>query len=314
MPKTEFVPAVLVEDERPAPDVRELLIAPQPGARFPGSIPGGHVQVRHLSGVIRQYSLIGAAADDGHYRVAIKRYDEGRGGSLTFHRDLSVGDRLDVSAPVPGMTLDDTAKRHVFIAGGIGVTAILGLLTSLTPGTKGEVHYCVRDKTAAPYLERLEAHGLPLRVYESDLGNFLNPTSLIESLSDGSAIYQCGPPSLMDAVDVAALARPKIAVHREIFNQVESYEPNPVDEAFEVRLARRGAEIRVGAEESMLRALIREGINADYSCEAGECGTCILDYLEGNPIHRDTILEGDERDVMITPCVSRAKGHLTIDL
>jgi ferredoxin len=86
------------------------------------------------------------------------------------------------------------------------------------------------------------------------------------------------------------------------------------EEPFEVHLNGSGATVQVGSEETLLEALRRNGVHVDSSCEAGQCGTCILEYTEGEVLHRDTILDDDERTEVLTPCVSRARGRMAIDL
>jgi ferredoxin-NADP reductase len=126
---------------------------------FPPATPGDDVQLQNVSGSRRDYSLLGPSKDLFAYRIAIQREHGGRGGSLQFHRDLAVGDLVFVSYPQPGMRIDPTATRHVFIAGGIGVTAILGLLDGMDPCSDREVHYCVANRSQAAYLGALHATG-----------------------------------------------------------------------------------------------------------------------------------------------------------
>jgi len=59
------------------------------------------------------------------------------------------------------------------------------------------------------------------------------------------------------------------------------------------------------------------GIDADFDCKVGECGSCLTTVLEGAPIHRDYYLNARERaeNKSICTCVSRAKGpRLVLDL
>ena len=52
-------------------------------------------------------------------------------------------------------------------------------------------------------------------------------------------------------------------------------------------------------------------------CEEGICGTCATVLLEGEPDHRDFVLDDDERarGEFIMVCCSRAKtAMLTLDL
>ena len=49
-------------------------------------------------------------------------------------------------------------------------------------------------------------------------------------------------------------------------------------------------------------------------CEIGVCGSCVCSYREGTVIHRDAVLSLAERQDHMTPCVSRARVSVTLDL
>jgi ferredoxin len=59
------------------------------------------------------------------------------------------------------------------------------------------------------------------------------------------------------------------------------------------------------------------GVNVLSSCREGTCGTCETTVLAGEPDHRDSILDDDERstaDCMFI-CVSRScSDRLVLDL
>ena len=46
----------------------------------------------------------------------------------------------------------------------------------------------------------------------------------------------------------------------------------------------------------------------------GVCGTCKTRYLDGAPIHSDFVLTDAEHTEWMTPCCSRARGALVLDL
>lgn len=84
---------------------------------------------------------------------------------------------------------------------------------------------------------------------------------------------------------------------------------------FELRLARSGLTLTVGADDTIVEVLERAGVTVPTSCTSGLCGTCKTRYLEGEVEHMDFILEDDERDHCLTPCISRASSPvLVIDL
>ena len=69
-----------------------------------------------------------------------------------------------------------------------------------------------------------------------------------------------------------------------------------------------------GAEgQSLLQALLDAGINMDYSCEGGVCGTCVVPLVSGEVEHMDEFLMDDEHDTQMTTCASRGVGEIEID-
>jgi ferredoxin len=67
----------------------------------------------------------------------------------------------------------------------------------------------------------------------------------------------------------------------------------------------------------MLDALLEAGVDLNYDCREGTCGTCELDLLEGLADHRDAVLSAEERAAgeLIFPCVSRAhSARLVVDV
>jgi len=87
------------------------------------------------------------------------------------------------------------------------------------------------------------------------------------------------------------------------------------DRPFLVHLARSGKTVEVGADETILEALMRSGLEVDSSCQSGTCGTCRTRLIAGVADHRDFVLDDDEFATNIMICVSRAaEGDLTLDL
>ena len=88
-------------------------------------------------------------------------------------------------------------------------------------------------------------------------------------------------------------------------------------EAFEIKLARRGATFTVPADKSIVEVLALHGVDNLTSCQQGVCGTCLTGVLEGEPDHRDAFLSDAERkaNAKMLVCVSRAKSKcLVLDL
>ena len=90
-----------------------------------------------------------------------------------------------------------------------------------------------------------------------------------------------------------------------------------VQAAFVVKLASTGRVIPVGAQQTVVEALISAGVPVRTSCEQGVCGVCLTRVLEGVCDHRDLFLTPMEqaRNDQFTPCCSRSKTPvLVLDL
>lgn len=83
----------------------------------------------------------------------------------------------------------------------------------------------------------------------------------------------------------------------------------------ELRRSRVVLELEYGA--SILDAIEAAGVEAEWSCRAGICGSCQVDVLAGVVLHRDSWLTDAERAAsdVILPCVSwSASETLVLDV
>jgi tetrachlorobenzoquinone reductase len=90
-----------------------------------------------------------------------------------------------------------------------------------------------------------------------------------------------------------------------------------MEDSFEVRLQRSGRTIVVPPGKTILRTLIEAGVDVDFSCAMGGCGTCETRIVEGIPDHRDLYLTDEEKsgNKVIMICCSRSKTPvLVLDL
>ena len=295
------------------------LVAPVRGETLPPFTAGAHLTVHLPSGLERQYSLCNAPAERHRYCIAVQREEAGRGGSEEMFRAVHVGDALKVSVPQNHFPLHGGDEAAALVAGGIGVTPILAMARHLSAeGRRFSVLYLTRDPETTAFAEEFEAlsaTGVPVTVHHDggdpsrafDLGGFLG------ALPETAHVYCCGPSGLMAAVAALGAARGG-RLHFEHFSN-EDAGPRSGDEPFTVVLARSGREIEVPADRTILETLLDAGLDVDYSCTEGTCGTCITRLLEGEPDHRDRVLTLDEKEESIAICCSRAKGpRITLDL
>jgi vanillate O-demethylase ferredoxin subunit len=277
--------------------------------------PGAHVDLRLPDGRVRQYSLCGDPDDLSFYRVAIKREADGRGGSLWAHANLEPGAAALVSAPRNNFPLAANATRHVLVAGGIGVTPMLPMVRALAArGADFQMHHCARSRPLAPLIDALEhICGPRLHRWFAADGQRFDP-AMIGAPDTDAHLYACGPRRLLDAVQEHALAAgwAEARIHVERFQATldENFKPEP----FDARLASSGQVLHVPADQSLLQVLRAHGVAMPSSCELGVCGSCICGYRDGVVIHRDQVLAVEARQDRMTPCVSRARVGVTLDL
>ena len=85
---------------------------------------------------------------------------------------LAPGARLDITRPASLLAVDWARENYCLIAGGIGITPILGAAQALARrGADVTLHYAVRSRTDAAYLDDLaKMLGERLLVHASDEG------------------------------------------------------------------------------------------------------------------------------------------------
>lgn len=298
------------------PTVREFTIQPAGGV-LPHE-PGGHLQIQLLVNgkpQTRSYSLVGQP-DGVAYRVAVKRLDDGRGGSVAMWR-LAVGDRLRISEPQNHFPLDLTAPAYLLVAGGIGVTPLVLMAQTLARrGAPVRMLLAARTELELAYAPLLrDTLGDGLRSLVSALGQKIDVIAEIAALTPGAQMLVCGPAPLLDAARRAwALAgRPAADLRFETFGSSGRFAP----QAFRLQIPRQHIDITVSAGESLLDAIEMAGVQALSDCRRGECGLCAMDVLavDGEIDHRDVFLSEHEKqqNKRICVCVSRVLGAVTLD-
>jgi cytochrome P450/ferredoxin-NADP reductase len=276
------------------------------GSELPAWEAGSHIDLVLPNGEVRQYSLCGTREQRGRYRVAVLREPDGTGGSSFVHDRLSVGDRVEVRGPRNNFRLED-APSYRFVAGGIGITAILPMVREAERrGADWSLAYVGRGTERLAFLDEIAA--LPAeRVQILTTARSGRPpiTAVTGDASPGALLYACGPAGLLSALPTSGWPVDDI--------RVERFEPDAAAlaaprEAFEVRLTATGATLAVPAEKSILDVVEEAGVAWPYSCREGTCGTCETRIVAGIADHRDAILTPAERarNDYLMICVSRA--------
>lgn len=301
-----------------ARDVVVLVLADPQGADLPPWEPGAHLDL-HIdqpgsAGLVRQYSLCGSPDDRKHYRIAVLRSSDGRGASRHIHDSIRTGQLVRVSPP-RNLFRFETAERVVFVAGGIGITPILPMVERAgRDGTQWELHYAGRAPESMAFAGPLRDRGDNVHLYPSSSGHRM-PVADVVGSADGAVIYACGPASLLSELEQQVDGCGS-TLHTERFDN-DAIVSKDSDQPFDVEMSLTGRTVTVNPGQSILEAVTAAGVPALSSCQGGTCGTCETFVVEGEPDHRDAVLNAQEREeseVMMI-CVSRCKGSgLTLEL
>jgi ring-1,2-phenylacetyl-CoA epoxidase subunit PaaE len=299
--------------------------------------PGQHLTLRHeLEGLDlrRSYSICVTptwAREHHQLRVGVKHLGGGAF-STWVQRDLRAGDALQVMAPQGHFTCPGdpaTARHHVAIAAGSGVTPVLSLLTHVLesePDSRATLLYGNRRTSSIMFLEELEdlknrfparfhlIHVLSREAQDVELfSGRLDPERLgrifdlmvpVESVDEW---YLCGPFEMVTGA--RDLLRERGAesghVHLELFH-VGDEPPAPRSDAEQaadavaatvtVNLDGRTTRVDMPSRaESILDATLRARPDAPFACTGGVCGTCRARLVKGEVrMDRNYALEPEE--------------------
>ena len=283
--------------------------------------PGQNVVVgADLDGEIirRNYSLC-TAAGSGVLRIAVRRVEGGRF-STHAHRDLAVGDQLEVSPPSVrfGLTPSPGFSRHLAaVAAGSGITPVISIIASVLaaePGSRATLLYANRDAAATMFADELSmltrqyegrltvhhhhsqgtaaaAHRLTTGHEQVHTGR-LDRAQLSGHLRDPRLLqaqwFLCGPVGLLTDVQevLAEHGVPADHVHRELFEAPDrELEHAALAEVVpaELTVTFRGREhqARTRGTASVLEAVLDVGLDVPYVCTGGICGTCRATLTHG---------------------------------
>lgn len=292
---------------------------------------------------IRTYTL-SVAPSDHVYRISVKRDGVV---SQWLHDHIGVGDVIEARAPAGDFIIDPGQQRPaVLIGGGIGITPMLAMLKHVVyeglrkqkvrPTVLVQAAHSKRDRAFTSELHELEeaANGAVriLRV--------LSDVSGAEEAADYDAagridaellsrfmpiedydFYLCGPPQFMQSIydDLRARDIPDARIHAEAFGPasllrkvdgpgVAPFRRPPASAPVHVVFTESMNEARWTPEAgSLLELAEARGLNPDYSCRAGNCGTCRAKLLSGSVTYtQEPTAEMADDDVLICCAVPAA--------
>ncbi|MDX1400801.1 MAG: PDR/VanB family oxidoreductase [Kiloniellales bacterium] len=319
---TEILKLRVEKITQEAADIRSYEFRDPEGGDLPAFTAGAHIDVHLPGGLLRQYSLCNDPSERYRYVVAVLREASGRGGSIDMHDSVREGDIVNASPPLNNFPVSKEAKRHILLAGGIGITPVLAMVRHLeAEGEDYQLHYCTRSEDKTAFFDLLSKEPFASKVtFYFDGGNPANGMDVqthLRPFSLGDHVYCCGPVGFMNAVRDAAAHWPTGTVHFEYFSVDPALAAGSgVDELFEVEIESSGEIYQIPEDKSVLDILRDAGHDLPSACEEGICGTCITEVASGDIDHRDMVLDDDEREAgdLMTICCSRGRGRIVLKL
>jgi dimethylamine monooxygenase subunit B len=298
--------------ERVTPQIKRFTLAPIAGGELPAFSGGSHIIVvmHGAQRVYRNpYSLMSSPSELGSYQISVLRVDPSRGGSAFMHEQVRVGSELEIAHPVNLFGLAKLARKHLLLAGGIGITPFMAQLHDLRQSdVPYELHYATRSPEHGAYCELISrAEPQRCRLYHDSEQRLIDIEGLLSRQPLGTHVYVCGPSGMIARVldSARSLGWPDSHVHYEKFSAP------PAGEAFDAWLEKSRLAVHVLPDQSLLEAIEAAGVDAPYLCRGGVCGFCRTEVIavDGELVHNDHFLSAEEKasGKLIMPCVSRAR-------
>jgi 3-ketosteroid 9alpha-monooxygenase subunit B len=283
--------------------------------------------------LVRCYSMSSSPHTDKEFKVTVKRVP---GGAVSnwMNDNLAEGDVLDVMPPAGHFCLrTDEARRAkplVAFSGGSGITPVISLIKTLLATTErpASLLYANRDRDSIIFFDELQAlsrsNGRRLRVlHRLDVEQgFVDRRGVVEFVGGerDADFYICGPGPFMGVVEEAlrdlGVGSDRIFIERFELPDAGDAAQVPASSACdsvagnEVKTEVRTETVTIvlhGREhtlpyhpgETILETARRGGLKAPYSCEQGNCGTCLARIKMGaarmkanNVLTPDEVAEG----------------------
>jgi len=256
----------------------------------------------------RSYSMSSAPETDSELMTTVKRVAGGKVSNWMVDNVVE-GDELSMTRAAGTFVLSPTDVPLLAFAGGSGVTPILSLTKSALATTERAVRILCADRDRASVIfeaaidELVERYPGRLSVdrhIDVEQG-LLDPdavTKFVGSDTDAEC-YVCGPEGFMAVVRSALPDGARVLV--EDFDASPPVKAAPAEKAeaaegtVTIHLERKKVSVPQVAGETLLETARRAGLSPPFSCEAGNCGTCMALLKEGSATMRtNDVLEEDE--------------------
>jgi 3-ketosteroid 9alpha-monooxygenase subunit B len=256
----------------------------------------------------RSYSMSSAPETDAELATTVKRVPGGKVSNWLLD-NVGEGDEVTLTRAAGTFCLTPTSVPLLGFSGGSGVTPILSLAKSALATTDRKVRLLCADRDRASVIFDAVLDELVARypdrmavVHHIDAEQGLvDPAEIADFVGSdtGADCYVCGPEGFMSAV-TSALPGPGRVFIEDFDAAPQQHQPATAQAeqtggTITIHLDRKKAEVPRVAGETLLESARRAGLSPPFSCEAGNCGTCMARLSEGSATMRvNDALEPDE--------------------
>lgn len=311
-------------------DARTFVLAPHAG---PFAYRAGQFCTFRLrlngTDLLRSYSMSSAPETDDELMTTVKRVPGGKVSNWWLD-NVSEGDEVELTAPAGLFCLRPSEAPLLGFSGGSGITPILSLVKSALATTERRVRLLCADRDRASAIfdsaltELVRRHPGRLSVVRHlDAERGLIDAAAVRHFVGtdvGADAYVCGPEPFMELVNSALPEQ--IRVFSEKFGAAppvpsDASDPNAtarpeseddVESVLEgtvtIVLGNKRISVPRRADETLLESARRGGLAPPFSCESGNCATCIATLTKGSVKMRvnDVLTDEEIADGYILTC------------
>jgi len=297
-------------------------------------IPGQYITIKkEIKGkeLRRAYSICSSPKSDS-FTIGVKKVDKG-GFSDYANTKLAAGDVLEVMPPEGRFTFGSkgSPKNIAAFAAGSGITPIMSIAKAvlesdpksrfvLVYGNKSykeTMFYTDLVKMELDHSNRFFVYFVTSQTQEEDsLFGRIDTSTVNYALKnkhkniDFDGYYLCGPEKMIDLVSDTLQENDisKEKIHFELFTSTEILDELPEKPEGQTELTvtvdDEEFNLTMNKKERVLDAVLKEQIDAPYSCQGGVCSSCIARVTEGKAemAQNQILTDGEIEEGFILTC------------
>ncbi|MGW0684028.1 2Fe-2S iron-sulfur cluster-binding protein [Streptomyces sp. NPDC002754] len=265
----------------------------------------------------RAYSFSSAPGFEEEITTTVKRVPGGAA-SNWLHDHVREGDELELTAARGRFTLRPADTPLLGFCGGSGITPVLSLAKSALAGSDRRVRLLCADRDRGQAIFHDALHDLAARHpgrldvvrHLDDVRGYLAAADIKEFVGGdaGADAYVCGPEPFMELVESALAGTGRVFSERFGGGEAPAPAPapTPVKAAGTVTVVMQGRRQTIAKRsgETLLQSARRAGFAPPFSCEAGNCATCMAILREGTATMRanDALMDDEVAEGYVLTC------------